>query len=173
MLINNVLDIWATIDPRRIINKIKLHIFVHLEENIRRFGPAILYSTEIFECWNAIFRLCSVLSNHLGPSHDIAVTMADMERFKHQVSGGYWKSKSGQYVQAGRKVRSFMLENQQLQRRLGWVDSSQLIVGQSVTRLKVWNLTTFDVTGRVRETPTPPKATTVTVAGSFGLAMDS
>ena len=31
--------------------------------------------------------ICSVLSNHLASSHDIAVTIGDMERFKHQVSG--------------------------------------------------------------------------------------
>ncbi|KAJ7115666.1 hypothetical protein C8R44DRAFT_880092 [Mycena epipterygia] len=83
ILIDNVLDIWGLIDPNRILVKGKLHVLSHLVDDARRFGPPVLYATEIFECWNAIFRLCSILSNHLSPSHDIAVTLADMERFKH------------------------------------------------------------------------------------------
>lgn len=124
--IDNVLDLWGLIDPARIMTKYKLHVLSHLPGDIRRFGPAILFATEGFECWNAIFRLCSVLSNHQAPSHDIGVTLADMERFKHQVSGGWWKAhESEQYVQAGRKVISFLDKNKDLQRRLGWMDKSK------------------------------------------------
>ncbi|KAJ7144573.1 hypothetical protein C8R44DRAFT_602437 [Mycena epipterygia] len=120
ILIANVLDIWALIDPNRINVKLKLHVLPHAVDDIRRFGPAILYATEGFECWNAIFRLSSILSNHLAPSHDIAVTLADMERFKHQVSGGWWKDDSGNFIQAAPKIRSFLTTNKELQRRLGW-----------------------------------------------------
>ncbi|EPQ52923.1 hypothetical protein GLOTRDRAFT_46299 [Gloeophyllum trabeum ATCC 11539] len=129
ILIDNVLDIWALIDPSRIIQKPKLHALPHILEDIRRFGPALLFATEIFECWNAIFRLCSVLSNRQAPSRDIALTLADMERFKHQVSGGWWRSDSGKYVRAGENVRAFLRENPQLQRRLGWVDTCSLQIG--------------------------------------------
>ncbi|KAJ7936453.1 hypothetical protein B0H13DRAFT_1509127, partial [Mycena leptocephala] len=68
--------------------KYKLHVLPHIPEAVRRFGPAILFQTEIFECWNSVLRLCSVLLNHQAPSLDIATTLADMERFKHQVSSG-------------------------------------------------------------------------------------
>ncbi|KAJ7483970.1 hypothetical protein B0H11DRAFT_2416152, partial [Mycena galericulata] len=123
--IDNVLDIWGLIDPARIMTKYKLHVLSHLPDDIRRFGPAVLFSTEVFECWNAIFRLCSILSNHQAPSHDISATLADMERFKHQVSGGWWKVPgSEQYVQAGHRVVSFLDKNKDLQRRLGWMDKS-------------------------------------------------
>ncbi|KAJ6527730.1 hypothetical protein B0H19DRAFT_1243211 [Mycena capillaripes] len=44
---------------------------------------------KIFECWNTVFRLCSVLSNHQVPSLDIAATLADMERFKPQCRLGW------------------------------------------------------------------------------------
>lgn len=130
ILIANVLDIWALIDPNRINVKLKLHILPHSIDDIARFGPAILYATEGFECWNAIFRLCSVLSNHLAPSHDIAVTLADMERFKHQVSGGWWKDDSGEFTQAGSKIRDFLTRNKQLQRRLGWAQEVDLTPGK-------------------------------------------
>jgi hypothetical protein len=134
ILINNLLDAWAVFDPRRILTKYKLHVFSHLKDDIRRHGPAVLYSTEIFECWNAIFRLCSVLSNHLAPSHDIAITLADMERFKHQVSGGYWKSLGGKYIQAGMKIRKFLQTSPQLQRRLGWVQKPDLVPGNVIVK---------------------------------------
>ncbi|KAJ7715042.1 hypothetical protein B0H16DRAFT_1477673 [Mycena metata] len=55
-----------------------------------------------------------------APSLDIATTLADMERFKHQVNGGWWKSANGDWTQAGCKIRRFLTENKQLQRRLGW-----------------------------------------------------
>jgi hypothetical protein len=128
--IDNVLDIWALVDPARIVTKFKLHVLPHLIDDIRRFGPAILFATEGFECWNAIFRLCSILSNHQAPSHDIGVTLADMERFKHQVSGGWWKpSESQGYIQAGRKITAFLDNNKELQRRLGWMDKCKPLPG--------------------------------------------
>lgn len=131
VLIGNLLDVWASIDPRRIIDKVKLHTLVHLPEDIRNHGPAVLYSTEIFECWNAIFRMCSILSNHHSPSHDIAESLADLERFKHQVSGGWWKNSRGEFVRSGSGVRSFLRSNKELQRRLGWVEQVSISPGMS------------------------------------------
>jgi hypothetical protein len=107
ILIGNVLDAFALIDPSKIIDKMKLQILPNLVEDIRRFGPAIRYSTEIFECYNAIFRLCSVLSNHQAPSRDIANKFASMDSLKHMLSGGYWKS-AGAWVCAGPKVRNVL-----------------------------------------------------------------
>jgi len=52
-----------------------------------------------------------------------------MERFKHQVSGGYWKSSSGEPMRAGKKVRGFLMESKDLQRRLGWVEKPCLVPG--------------------------------------------
>lgn len=125
ILIGNLLDAWAIYDPNRILVKMKLHVLTHFPDDVRRFGLVILYSTELFECWNAIFCMCSVLSNHLSPSHDIAMTLAEMEVFKHLVSGGWWKNKNGQMIQAGAKIRQYLVKSSELQRRLGWVSPSQ------------------------------------------------
>ncbi|KAJ7933328.1 hypothetical protein B0H13DRAFT_1856351 [Mycena leptocephala] len=76
--IDNVLDLWGLIDPARIMTKYKLHVLPHLPDDVRRFGPPILYATEGFEGWKGVFRLCSILSDHQAPSHDIGVTLADM-----------------------------------------------------------------------------------------------
>ncbi|TFK31456.1 hypothetical protein BDQ12DRAFT_701562 [Crucibulum laeve] len=135
ILIANVLDVWAVHDPARIILKFKLHVLPHILDDIRRFGPAVRFSTEVFECWNAIFRLCSILSNHQAPSHDIGVTIADMERFKHMVSGGSWKV-GGIYIQAGPCVRNFLSQNTELQHRLGWVENDLASIKPGSLKLK-------------------------------------
>ncbi|EJD45161.1 hypothetical protein AURDEDRAFT_165704 [Auricularia subglabra TFB-10046 SS5] len=90
ILIANVLDAYTAINPTRILIKAKLHVLPHLPDDIRRFGPAVRSATEIFECFNAIFRICSVLSNHRSPSRDIATSLADMDCAKHIFSGGFW-----------------------------------------------------------------------------------
>ncbi|KAJ7729213.1 hypothetical protein B0H14DRAFT_3617621 [Mycena olivaceomarginata] len=147
VLVHNLLDIWGLIDPNRILVKGKLHVLPHTLDDTRRFGPCVIFATEIFECWNAIFRLCSILSNHLSPSHDIAATLADMERFKHMVSGGWWQDSTGsKYIHAGSSVRSFLTSNRELQRRLGWSEKTTLesgIVKLEAVKNRVsskWNL---------------------------------
>ncbi|KAF8143985.1 hypothetical protein K438DRAFT_1910992 [Mycena galopus ATCC 62051] len=96
--IDNVLDIWGLIDPARILTKYKLHVLPHLPDDVRRFGPAILFATEGFEGWNG-----------------------------YQASGGWWKPHgSTEYVQAGNEIISFLQNNKELQRRLGWMDKSKL-----------------------------------------------
>ncbi|KAJ7165291.1 hypothetical protein C8R46DRAFT_1163680 [Mycena filopes] len=142
--INNVLDNWAIVDPIRIIKKFKLHVLPHTPEHVRRFGPAPLFATEVFECWNAVFPLCSVLSNHQAPSLDIS-TIMDMERFKHQVSGGWWTAgEGGDWIQGGTHVRNFPTRNKQLQRRLGWTDPDLLKPAGDICGPGSWIFSTTD-----------------------------
>ena len=119
--IANVLDIWAKVDPNRIVVKQKLHVLTHLPNDVRRFGPPVLYEVEAFESSNQVFRQCSVLSNHHAPSRDIAMTMARMERFKHIISGGWWWDKATRrHVQAMKPITRDFDSNTFLQRHLGW-----------------------------------------------------
>ncbi|KDN33741.1 hypothetical protein RSAG8_13172, partial [Rhizoctonia solani AG-8 WAC10335] len=120
VLVNNVLDAFARFDPRRIITKMKLHMLVHLVADIRNHGPAVRFSTEVFECYNGVFRMCSVLSNHQAPSQDIARKMIDLERFRHIASGGFWETETGVEC-ASQDVRRYFETNLQLQTHLGWV----------------------------------------------------
>jgi hypothetical protein len=131
------LDAFALVDPAKIIVKMKLQLLPDLIEDIRRYGPAIRYSTEVFECYNAIFRLCSVLSNRQAPSRDIAKKFASMERVKHILSGGYWKQGDG-WVQAGPKVRSLLHEEAFVQRHLGWAPPRELKFGEFRVTLSIW-----------------------------------
>ncbi|KAJ7922473.1 hypothetical protein B0H13DRAFT_2410462 [Mycena leptocephala] len=70
-------------------NKPKFHLFVHLTDHIRRFGPLILYATESFESFNLVIRLRSIHSSKHAPSLDIATAFSHLHAVRHLVSGGY------------------------------------------------------------------------------------
>ncbi|KAF8148420.1 hypothetical protein B0H34DRAFT_778280 [Crassisporium funariophilum] len=127
----NVLDIAALIDPSKIICKIKYHLLSHIREDIVRFGPLVGVATEVFESFNAVFRYCSILSNHLAPSRDIAYKMSALETVKHFLSGGWWRSESvdNQWIQPGPSVRHFMTSNPVLQALYGWTSHEVLTPG--------------------------------------------
>ncbi|KAJ7230962.1 hypothetical protein B0H12DRAFT_1029729 [Mycena haematopus] len=119
--IANLLDAFDAVDPLRILAKIKLHLLAHIPDDVRRFGPLIRWATEIYESHNAVFRLCSVFSNRLAPSRDIAVKFASMDRVKHFLSGGYWWDPvSERWAQAGGGVQQILLTDPVFQRHLGW-----------------------------------------------------
>ena len=129
----NVLDIWAKFDPNRIIVKQKLHVLTHLRDDVRQFGPPALYEVEAFESSNKVFRQCSILSNHHTPSHDIGMTMARMERFKHIISGGWWWDKATKrYVQAGNRITRDFNSNRFLQSHLRWTPDLQRSPGNRI-----------------------------------------
>jgi len=86
----NVLDLFALIDPVKMTSKLKLHLLVHLKADILHFGPLIGVATETFERFNAIFRFCSIFSNHLTPSRDIAFQLASQEVLKYCLTGARW-----------------------------------------------------------------------------------
>jgi sterol desaturase/sphingolipid hydroxylase (fatty acid hydroxylase superfamily) len=83
---------FAIIDPKKILDKIKLHLLAHIQEDIICFSPLVGVATEIFECLNAVFRMCSINSNHHAPSWDIAWQLADQEGMRQCLTGGYWQS---------------------------------------------------------------------------------
>lgn len=119
--IDSFLDRLAIIDPSKILWKSKCHILTHLVEDVKRFGPPIVLSTETFEGYNSVFRHHSVLSNHHAPSKDVGMRMANMDRFKHIASGGRWKYK-GDWVSPAQDIIRFFRSNDTLHSQLGWTD---------------------------------------------------
>lgn len=122
--IDAFLDYIADIEPNKIVSKAKCHILTHVVSDIHRFGPAITMSTETFESFNGIFRLCLVLSNRHAPSHDIGLNMADMLRFKHIASGGVWEE-DNEWVQPGEAVKRFFAQHHIVHGLLGWTDPAR------------------------------------------------
>ncbi|KAJ3782266.1 hypothetical protein GGU10DRAFT_275927 [Lentinula aff. detonsa] len=153
VLVGNVLDAFADVAPSKILLKIKIHLLTHLRNDIRRFGPPIRYATEIFEAFNAVFRLCSIYSNHQAPSRDIAIQFSDMGRIKHILSGGYWPRSTShgnvQWVQASKTVLSLLANVPIIQRHLGWVSHQSADVQAGLSRKKAvkvsWSQTTAAV----------------------------
>ncbi|KAJ7792975.1 hypothetical protein B0H14DRAFT_2623326 [Mycena olivaceomarginata] len=128
----NVLDAVAQIDPSKIMTKIKYHLLTHIDFDAIQLGPLIAMATEIFESFNAVFRYCSIYSNHLAPSRDIAIQFGRQETVKHQLTGGRWMSKStGDWHGAGSGVRHFIEKHPILQRLVGWTPEKQLKHGDT------------------------------------------
>ncbi|VDB98015.1 unnamed protein product [Peniophora sp. CBMAI 1063] len=111
--IHDFLDLTAQCAPSILISKPKFHFLVHLPAYIRRFGPAILYSTERYESFNRVFRLTCIFSNRQAPSRDTCKTFADFDAFKHIITGGYWRNpdKPSTWVRAGPEVRQYFKEH--------------------------------------------------------------
>ncbi|KAE9393245.1 hypothetical protein BT96DRAFT_959108 [Gymnopus androsaceus JB14] len=124
IVIGNTLDAFAAVDPAKIINKIKIHLLPHIPNDIRRFGPIIRSSTEGFECFNAVFRLCS------HRVETIAQRFAGMDRVKHIVSGGYhFDKESEEWIQASPRVLDILKSHLIIQRHLGWIPQDAIKYG--------------------------------------------
>jgi hypothetical protein len=129
--VGNVLDLFAVINPKEILDIIKLHLLAHIRKDIIQFGPLVGLAMEIFECFNAVFHMCSILSNHRAPSRDIVYQLADQEGMKHHLTGGFWlSSKDGSTWEcAGLAVHDFLTQKPLLQKLYGWTDPAPLIPG--------------------------------------------
>ncbi|KAJ7766095.1 hypothetical protein B0H16DRAFT_1793006, partial [Mycena metata] len=177
--IANVLDIFAEIDPSKIVTKIKYHLLVHApDEDVVQFGPLIGVATEVFESFNGVFRLCSVLSNHLAPSRDIAAQLGDQEGLKHRLTGGWWPvGEDGKWERAGGGVRHFLTEHPILQKLLGWTEPSSMKHGTTLTALSSFLLKSaigqFKLVSAKRNEGLRPtfelKSTTAAQAVNYGL----
>jgi hypothetical protein len=127
----NVLDLFGLIDPVKLTFKLKLHLLVHLKADILHFGLLVGVATETFECFNAIFRFCSIYSNHLAPIRDIALQLASQEVLKYRLTGGWWLAGNGKWKRAGPSVRNFIHDHPTLQALVGWTSSQKLVNGRS------------------------------------------
>ncbi|OJD09947.1 hypothetical protein ACJ73_10004 [Blastomyces percursus] len=99
--IANVMDLFGFLEPKRILDKVKIHLLCHLPEDIIRFGPAVGFSTERFESYNAVFRKSSIYSNRLNPSRDIAYAHSSQERMKYMLLGGFLNGATSEWKRAG------------------------------------------------------------------------
>ncbi|KAJ7476792.1 hypothetical protein FB451DRAFT_1461207 [Mycena latifolia] len=118
--INDFINITCKCSPSILISKPKFHFLLHLPFFIRRFGPAVLFSTERYEAYNAVFRACSIYSNRLTPSRDIAWSFAGIDRVKHIVTGGWWRdSRSRKWTCANPRVLRHILDHPEMAAMVG------------------------------------------------------
>ncbi|KAH9899976.1 hypothetical protein C8Q73DRAFT_754715 [Cubamyces lactineus] len=146
-VIEETIDFAASLSPGLLTEKNKFHILAHLPDHVERFGPALLFSTERYESFNHIFRLCSIHSNRQAPSRDIARTFANQERCRHMVTGGYWQDKtSGDWVRASSAVLQHIANNPIDARLIGILPEKSPIPG---------DMTLLPLPPRVRGRPPP------------------
>jgi hypothetical protein len=124
----NVLDVFAVLDPSKILAKMKYHLLCHLDLDAKRLGPLVGFAMENYEAFNGVFRHCSILSNHLSPSRDIALQLAKQERFKHVITGGSWRFK-GESFRGSTSVRAFLAQHPILQKLIGWSETKKTVAG--------------------------------------------
>ncbi|KAJ7017720.1 hypothetical protein C8F04DRAFT_1332361 [Mycena alexandri] len=118
--INDFINITCKCSPSILISKPKFHFLLHLPFFIRRFGPAVLFSTERYEAYNAVFRACSIYSNRLTPSRDIAWSFAGIDRVKHIVTGGWWKdTRTQKWTCANTRVMRHILAHPEMAAMVG------------------------------------------------------
>ncbi|KAJ7301250.1 hypothetical protein DFH08DRAFT_827729 [Mycena albidolilacea] len=125
----NVLDVFAVLDPSTILAKMKYHLLCHLDLDAKRLGPLVGFATENYEASNGVFRHCSILSNHLSPSRDIALPLAKQERFKHVITGGSWRFK-GESFRGSTSGRAFLAQHPILQKLIGWSKTKKTVAGE-------------------------------------------
>lgn len=101
-------------------NKPKLHMLTHLAHSIERFGPAILFATEIFESFNGVLRAASVHTNRHSPGRDIATSFLDDALLRVLMTGSTFEdSKLNIRTCAGSKVLQ-VFDSPAIQKGLGW-----------------------------------------------------
>ncbi|KAF8417184.1 hypothetical protein L210DRAFT_3616068 [Boletus edulis BED1] len=119
-MIEDFLNVTAKCAPSILISKPKFHFLVHLPAYIRRFGPAIAFSTERFESFNYVFRLSCIHSSRHGPSQDSCQRFARLDIVKHIVTGGYWYEKElKRWVRASPFVLDYLYEHPAQAKLLG------------------------------------------------------
>ncbi|KIK24423.1 hypothetical protein PISMIDRAFT_98570, partial [Pisolithus microcarpus 441] len=118
--IEDFLNITCICAPSILISKPKFHFLVHLPTYIRRFGPALLFSTERYESFNHVFRLTCIHSSQQGPSQDSCRKFARLDFVKHILTGGFWyEPRVQKWVHAGPVVLNFLSEHREHAKLLG------------------------------------------------------
>ncbi|KAL5517735.1 hypothetical protein EMCRGX_G003341 [Ephydatia muelleri] len=67
--------------------KLKIHLILHLPENMLMFGPASTFNTERCESFNCNIRAHNIYANRHAPSKDIATSFAIQQSIR---SGGHF-----------------------------------------------------------------------------------
>lgn len=129
---------------------------IHLPAYIRRFGPAIIFSTERYESFNHVFRLTCIYSNRQAPSRDSCRIFAHQDIVKHIATGGFWyDSKTSKWVRGSQEVLGYIYDHPEQAQLLGLshlVCSPPVPGKSSVSRLALFSLMIYIGSGKAEST---------------------
>ncbi|KAJ3551225.1 hypothetical protein NM688_g4827 [Phlebia brevispora] len=118
--IEDFLNATARCSPSLLFTKPKLHFLLHLPAYIRRFGPALLFSTECYESFNHVFKLTNIYSNRQAPSRDSCRMFAAQDVVKHIATGGFWfQPDRNKWICAGDSILEYLKDNSMFAHLLG------------------------------------------------------
>jgi hypothetical protein len=89
----------------------KVHLLLHLADDIRRFGCALNFETEKGEQMNKFIREHVRHTNGHNPAKDITIRFRKEEMLRHIIDGGYWKDQDGHSVKIGAHAKLWLDTN--------------------------------------------------------------
>ncbi|XP_028418045.1 uncharacterized protein LOC114542821 [Dendronephthya gigantea] len=92
-LMEQTIECISEVHPE-FMQKQKFHMLLHLQDDMRNYGPPIGFCTERFEAFNSIIRQLNIFSYRQASSKDIGEKFAKRHQLKFLISGGYWKNGS-------------------------------------------------------------------------------
>lgn len=92
-------------NPANIYKK-KLHLLLHLPQQVRRFGPPTTFSNESFEAKNASLRYQAVHSSRHSPSKELSINMANLSAARLLLRNVSWKETYGVWHKPGKLTAS-------------------------------------------------------------------
>ncbi|CAB4016525.1 Hypothetical predicted protein [Paramuricea clavata] len=117
MAISHFLETVENVHPE-FLRKPKIHMLLHLPDDIFNFGPAIGFATERFEALNSIIRQINVFSNRQACSRDIGKKFVQHQIQKFVLNGGCWgvdyrkcASQQLQHLAKSPKLAKFMYQD--------------------------------------------------------------
>ncbi|CAD6890220.1 unnamed protein product [Tilletia caries] len=118
---------WASLDPKSITHKLKLHMLAHIPRQVRLFGPLKNVATERYESYNFIQRQAAVHTNRSAPSKDIARRLEEQELVVHWSSGGsIWDDQTKRVSNPGTEIRKLLEDSKVKAIRAKWLSSDEL-----------------------------------------------
>ncbi|CAD6980121.1 unnamed protein product [Tilletia controversa] len=118
---------WASLDPKSITHKLKLHMLAHIPRQVRLFGPLKNVATERYESYNFIQRQAAVHTNRSAPSKDIARRLEEQELVVHWSSGGsIWDDQTKRVSNPGSEIRKLLEDSKVKAIRAKWLSSDEL-----------------------------------------------
>ncbi|XP_070549617.1 uncharacterized protein [Ptychodera flava] len=89
-LVHNLVRQIRTLFPSS-LNKPKVHMLLHLVDDIMDYGPCDCTDTERCESLMGLVRVQYLFTNHHNTSRDLAINFGRLQQIRFILQGGYWK----------------------------------------------------------------------------------
>ncbi|XP_064407340.1 uncharacterized protein LOC135352102 isoform X2 [Halichondria panicea] len=124
-------DLVKEYNPQ-MLKKMKVHLLLHLVDDLCDFGPTAAFNTERCEAFNSLMREQKIFSNRRAPSRDIAVSFSTLEALRFVCSSGYYQSETNEDFQQCGAGLTNLYNQHAVQTVLNGVSSKSLNLGKAI-----------------------------------------